>query len=320
VQPVRIPDLGRRFDVSLTISWTTFSDVKEYRLYRSPKPDMQAGQEKLLATIPAGTTQYTDDGSKSTSSDEYLPVGSLGVWHQPDSSITLNTARVKHGLRSAIDPNDPDTAYIYVAGGEDSAGVPLDSIEKITINGDADNKRSQSLGGATVSSRTMSSARTEIGTMLANINNANNLASDDDKYFYAGGGEPAAGSTSDQIDYWKIAGGTGDLGTTQSTTQPFLRSRSGFTSTIANNTALAFGGHNGAPDDNGDNSDPILSDGDFDGWNSLGGIDMVPRYRHGKTSFVGFFYLGGGINDADNDGNFDTLDSMEYSVIGTTRR
>jgi hypothetical protein len=308
-QPVYIPDL-QNYDVTVDIEWSTFTNVDEYRVYRSPDPGLASGEERLLGTTQAGTTSFTDDGTNTTSSDTYLPVGALGKWH---SVGTLNTARARHGVQSVIDPNNPDTAYIYALGGRSAAGTAVNSIEKITILGDENTKRAQSVDSVTTSTRTLSAAREELDAMVATPANSSNLSSGTAYLYSIGGEEPLGGGTTDTIDYWQIEGGTGDLQQRQTSTS-MQRQRSGFAATIANNVALAFGGQNGAPDSNGDLSSQIETNGNLPGWSSQGGISMTARHRLGRTSFVGFLYIGGGV------GNGGVLDSMEYAVIGSTRR
>ncbi len=311
VQPVYVPDL-QDYQVSVTLEWSTFTNVDEYRVYRSPSPDLAAGEEERLTTTGAGTTSVTDDGSMSTSGEAFVPVGSLGEWNQVG---TLNTPRARHGVQGVIDPSDPDTAYIYVLGGQDTTGtVTYDSIEKITILGDADVKRAQSVDAVATSSRALSAERTEIDAMVATPANSSNLSSGEAYLYSIGGEEPGGGGTTTEIDYWPLAGGTGDLGAIRDSTN-MQRARSGFAATIANNVSLAFGGHNGAPDSNGDISGEIETDGNLPGWSSQGGISMSERHRLGRTSFVGFLYLGGGVGTGGA-----VLETMEYAVIGTTRR
>jgi hypothetical protein len=310
-QPVYIPDL-QNYDVTVDIEWSTFTNVDQYRVYRSPDPNVAAGQERLLGTTQEGTTSFTDDGTNTTSSDDYLAVGALGKWH---SVGQLDRARARHGLQSVIDPNDPDTAYIYALGGRSTAaGTPVSSIEKITILGDEDTKRAQRVDSVTTSTRTLSEAREELDAMVATPGNSNNLSSGTVYLYSIGGEEPLAGGTTDTIEYWQVEGGTGNLKQRQTSTS-MQRKRSGFAATIANDVALAFGGQNGAPDSNGDKSSRIETNGNLPSWSSLGGISMTARHRLGRVSFVGYLYIGGGVDSGGT-----VFDSMEYAVIGSTRR
>lgn len=319
VQPVFVPNLGGRFDVRIKLTWSKFTNVKEYRVYRSPNPNMSVGEEKLLKVIPAGNTTYTDDGSDQTSSDSPLAVGSTGVWHQVGQ---LATARMKHGVRSVIDPTDPKKVYIYAVGGETGGNQRLDTIERVVINDpDPAVKRDQTVGGISTMGPKLSTARTELETMVATPQNASNLTANT-AHLYAVGGlgtrgpGPGGGGVKARktIDIFEISAGSGDLSARTGGTD-MLKARAGFGGTIANNYMLSFGGQNAAPDDTGDNSDPLTAGGDVTGWNSLGTIGMQPRYLLGRTSLVGFFYLGGGVTQGGG-----ILDTVEYSVVGTTRR
>lgn len=331
IQPVSIPDLSGRFAVQVELSWNAgdLSNVDEFRVYRTENPNETVGDEKLLETFPAGTTSFTDDvtDSGSFSSDQPLPVGSLGTWH--DTGETLSQARQKHGLQAVVDPNDPTNVYIYALGGEDDSNTPLDSIERITIqDSDPSTRRSQTITdvsapGDPADPPTMTSERTEVEALAATPTNSDVLAPGTG-YLYAAQGSEATGagtSGTTTVDSWEILFDSGgDLGTRRSETNT-SRKRAGHVGTIGSTFAFMLGGHRADLSSNVDKSgDPqsevgMTSTGGIGSWQSPGSVQMDPRYQFGGAAFVGFFYIGGG-----DDGSGGALNTVEYSIVGSTLR
>jgi len=324
VQPVSIPDLGGRFSVQVTISWdaSALSDIDEVRIYRTENPNGALGDGKLLDTVRPGTTSYTDDDTASFSSDQPIAVGALGQWHGVGQ--TLNTPRERHAVRGLIHPDDANSAYIYVLGGDNSSGSRLDSIERVEI-GDPDPTvpRTQSVTGVTDLTATdgssLSDTVVEPEAMIATPTNSDNLSSGE-AWLYATGGAGiggAGGSTnpSSNVEGWEITNTDGDLGSRNSYSD-MISGRAGHVGIVANNHVGNFGGPTGSSENTTDSSSAITSGtGDVGNWNSLSNINMDPRYQMGRTPLNGFLYIGGGVDNAGT-----TYDTVEYSVVGATSR
>lgn len=312
VQPVSVPDLSE-FNVQVTLDWnSSLNNVKEFRVYRTAKND-PVGTEQLLATFGPGTTQFTDDGTRSFSSDEPLPIGSTGQWRKVGD---LNTAREKHAMRGTVNPENENRAYIWVMGGENGSGA-LTSIERIQINdADTSTPRSQTVDSVDKIGD-LSTARTEAELSVATPQNADNLSSGDGFLYLTGGTTSVGGMATGDVISWPIDFTSGaSVGSPTNWAPPGLtKSRSGHIGTVANTYVIAASGQNGAPSSSGDNSQVIdPASGDPGNWNSLSGsVAIDSRFRAGREAFSGFLYIGGG-----DDGS-GAMSDVEWSVVGSTR-
>ncbi|HSP78372.1 MAG TPA: hypothetical protein VLQ93_07570, partial [Myxococcaceae bacterium] len=130
-ESVRVPANG-----SVSLSWAMpvgAPAVQEYRIYRSPEPNAVKGNEVYLATIPAPSTTYTDDGSVTPGAELPLPVGSLGVWVP---MAELGTPRFDAAATAVrVDANN---VFLYVAGGRSANTVAgtLSSTEEAVLGAD----------------------------------------------------------------------------------------------------------------------------------------------------------------------------------------
>lgn len=302
-QPVRIPFQG----VTLTLDWAPFANASEYRVYRTPMADMNAGEEELIATIPAGTTQFIDDGTSTTTVGETpLPIGALGEWH---SVATLATPRSFTQLAAAEDPDTPGIWYLYTIGGTDSTDTISGVTEYLTVTVDPATG-DQTAGAMSTATATLATPRTEHNVVVGTSENASLLTG---SVLYVLGGKQAVGPISRDTDYAAVPAG-GDIVAWTSTTSG-QRSRAGYASAMANNNIVNIGGQNGAPSGSADKQsvDPINAPA-LGTSSALGNTGMFgDRYLHGFTSFNGYLYVTGGqtaANAADS--------STAYSILGGT--
>jgi cysteine-rich repeat protein len=146
---------GRK--VQLTLFWEAVSNARSYRIYRTSNVNSAAGEERLLAEVPAGlgTPFFTDAGvvDIDVAAPAPLALGSLGSWNQVGS---LQVAREGAAVVAVPDPNVPGRTYLQILGGL-SAGAVLASAERATIVESAANR--QSLSGFTLTDGVLPVAR-----------------------------------------------------------------------------------------------------------------------------------------------------------------
>jgi len=297
-QPVFIPDLPQA--VVLQLGWPAFADAVSYRIYRSPMPDILFGQEELLAEIPATQTTFLDDGTGTTDpAGTALPIGALGRWHVVAS---LDTARHSHGVTTLVSPDGPNLRVIYAGGGIGAAGT-LSSLEAITIQ--VNGPRDQVVLG--VVGATLPQAKSELELVVADSSNASRVGGT--AYVYAMAGKGPGGSSDNTLSFAAIGMGglPGMFAPISATFNPF---RAGYAATIANNTVVAVGGQNGAPNNSGRDG-TIAANGDITGSTSLASTGMRERYLMGRATFGGFFYVLGG-----QTGTEAASATLDFSVLG----
>lgn len=302
-QPVRVPFAG----VDVTLDWTPYPNATEYRVYRSPMPDVTAGSEELLAVVPAGQTSFLDGGTATTDPAETpLPLGSLGEWH---SVGQLTAARHSHGVAVAVDPADADLYHLYAVGGTDGTSA-LTTLEKVSVT--AAGPRDQNVDDTNTSvTGTLATARTELSAVVGNAQTASNLSS---TYLYVLGGRSGGGIGglfSRTTDFGEVLAG-GDISGFGTTTE-LQRQRAGYAAAVANNNIVVACGQGGMPSNTADKM-PVNSDGTLGLSSALGDTGMLRnRYLPGFTSFAGLFYLAGGEDDMSAASN-----TIDYSILGGT--
>ncbi|MFP4599500.1 MAG: hypothetical protein ACLFVJ_14675 [Persicimonas sp.] len=313
-QPVSIP--LQLLQVELT--WPSFPDAVEYRVYRTDQPNQSVGTEELLAVVPAPSdgdpVTYTDSGFDSVDSGATpLPLGSVGVWHQPDDTngdpVALKQARYHHGVTSAPNPDDDDEHFVYATTGGDGNTV-FDDYEyfSVTVNG----PRDQSVSAVTQDdSNVLSTPRWRNPAVVATPLNSNLT----DSYVYVLGGEDANGSVTRRNDAALVnANGTLDTWEQVAGNQ---RDRFEYGAAVANNAVVTAGGGNNSTDENADSTEicdltSTCDPPELQGWNSLSQVDLRSRAQPGYVSFNGFFYMAGGYSH--NTGA--TLETTDYTVMG----
>jgi hypothetical protein len=298
-QPVRIPFQG----IDLLVAWTPYAGAESYRIYRSPIADAAAGQEELLAELPATATSYIDNGSIATVAEYPLPLGSLGEWHDV---LSLAAPRHSHGQTLAVDPANPSLFHIYVVGGTNSAGGLLNSVERVsvTVNGPKD----QTLVTAPVTA-TIGTARTELQALTANPDVASFISSGN--YVFALGGRTAAQFSKAQ-EYALVQAG-GDLLNFTATSEMQVN-RAGYGAAVANNNIVVACGQNGSPNSSAHKSAFLQTTApELGGSSSLSNVNLQNRYLLGSVSFGGVMYAVGGQDSASAASR-----TMDYSTLGGT--
>ncbi|QDG53097.1 hypothetical protein FIV42_20815 [Persicimonas caeni] len=314
-QPVSIP---LNF-LKVELTWASFPDAVEYRVYRTATPDQPVGTEELLATVPApqngGPVTYTDTGADTpTTGATPLPLGSLGAWHQPTDTagnpLALDVARYHHGVTFAPDPDTPGQYFVYAAGGGDGTSVFGDyEYFAVTVNGPRDQAVSPVTQDAT---NVLSIARWKMPALAATPQNS--LVTD--SYVYVMGGDQ--GGTVTRRNEAALVNPDGSLGAwTQ--VDDNQRSRAEYGAAIANNAVAVAGGDAGSTNTTADSSEICnpaegCTAPDLVGWNSLSQVNLRLRALPGYVSYNGFFYLTGGYDT----GTGAVLDTTDYSVLGGT--
>lgn len=217
---LRLPTLSGGRQVTVDLSWTTVTGAVGYRLYRSVA-NGAGGSETLIAdttgTLPgtvvcSSAIQCTDLGATPDGANRPLPIGSTGKW----SAIaqTMGMKRQGAGVTFALDPMNAAKGYLYVFGGLDATGTPLDSYEFLTIvlngNGSHDTTGGWTAGGANV----LTGARWKVGGFsLSNRDTTKVLVNKG--FVWAGPGIDNAATPAQvgNLDGAEITAGTGVLST-----------------------------------------------------------------------------------------------------------
>lgn len=275
----------------LTLFWSEVTGATEYRVYRSPAPDLASGSEELLATVAAPSREYEDDGSATPSGGSPLPTGAWGEWV---SLPSLGTLRSGLGLGMAEDPTTAGTFYLYAIGGDTGSG-PVASYEllSITVAGDG----TQTVGSAWVAGTTsLSSGRSLLGVYSVDFFSAPASVPLGTSYLYAVGGIDAGGSASSE-SWAPLVEAGGQLGAFASidTLNP---ANAGFAHMAGNGFLYLFGGGPPPPVRSFARSAEVCTGGGcapgLDNWNAQGFSITVPRYRaDGAIESAHLFVVGG---------------------------
>jgi len=265
----------------LTLFWEPVPGARGYRVYRSPMPDMDFGNELLLAEVDGGDTTSYEDVTGTPSGQSPRPLGATGEWVELAS---MSTARSSAAVTAAQDPADPSTWYIYAFGGNDGSGN-LNTWERLDVSRTADG--SWTSGTWTDGNNQISAARSELGVWSMTHIDAPVIPDDGTTVIYVGGGD---GSTN--VDAAVVQAG-GDMGT-WSAVDGMSPPRQGYGAVGGAGFILAFGGSG----DGGVSAElemggtpPTLRN-----WNNEGNKLNAPRYLPGATRESAFIYIVGGEN------------------------
>jgi large repetitive protein len=285
--PVQLPSLtGARLDVS--VSWAPVPHAARYRVYRSPAAGATVGTEQVIAEVAAPATRFTDTGvSTPVSTDNPLPIGSLGAW--TDLGAQLSVPREGPGVAWGLDPADPTKAYLYVLGGRKDASTALSSIEVLPIALNADGTQTPA-GAFTLSTRSLSAARWQLGAAQATSERSPNVPAGT-TYVYALSGVSATGMAVANAEVATVQAG-GDLSAPVPVSQLH---RAGYGVAVAGDYVFAFGGLQDVPDTTiqsaqiSPTAPPALVN-----WNNEG-VTMSPaRLLPGASVSGAFIYVAGG--------------------------
>ena len=135
-------------------------------------------------------TSWSDTCAVGDTSQTPKGPGSIGEWRAFNS---LNTARSFHCAALAYDPEtDPEFYYLYVAGGLNASGEPLDSIEYIKVR--KEGPKDQTTGAWKVSENTLGTARYGCGAYTVDAT-AHSVVDVDESWLYFAGGATSTGTT-----------------------------------------------------------------------------------------------------------------------------
>jgi hypothetical protein len=299
--PVRLPDLGaRKFRV--TVKWRVVPGATRYRVYRSPSSGATVGTEQVIGEVMPPTTELEDTGAAAISSDNPLPVGSLGVF--TTLPATLSVAREGAGVAAAVDPADASRHYLYAIGGRQNVTTALASHEFLAITVAADGSQTPA-SAFTAGTRSLDTARWQLAATPATRDVSTRIPAGS-TYIYALSGLAANGMTMvSQADAALVEVG-GQLG---GWTSLRTMNRAGYAAITAGDFVFAFGGGNAAPDlsiisgeicgPSVGGCGPVASQvpPNIANWNA-GQTMLAARYLTGGLLSGAFIYVVGGVTVA----------------------
>ena len=168
-------------------------------VYRSPAADAASGTEELL-TILGNVTEFTDMGGATSTNIGILPQGSLGSWTTMPS---MNVPRESACIAKARHPSDPTKYFIYVAGGLDMSGNPVDSIEFLEVTQLSEHDH-EVASAWVMNTLTLGEARSECGSFVVDQEN-NQYLNADEIYVYFGPGTDATGGVSQWMEAGQVS-------------------------------------------------------------------------------------------------------------------
>ena len=300
--PIQVPAVANEGGglIQVTLYWKPFANAQKYRIYRSPKVNDPAGQERLLAEVNDSAMMlqsYVDTGSPTPTGLAPLPIGATGSWRLL-ATAPLLTARLGAGVAAAVDPADATRFYLYAAGGNSgtpSAPTPLKSVEFLPIT-ISNGGNTQTFTSFTAATSQMSSNRWLVGALAATQSNNSLIMPAGTTYLYVASGSTTGITTLDgNIDVAQVLAG-GQLGTFGNAGSTGLR-RPGYGSTLVNNQLMGFGGFGGAGASTSSDTATLKSATSLNNFNALGnGALTQPRALQGTAIESAFIYQLGGAN------------------------
>ncbi|MFT7520100.1 MAG: hypothetical protein ACI9MC_002244 [Kiritimatiellia bacterium] len=270
------------------LHWRPVEGAASYRVYRTKNADDLPGNETLLAEVT--DPQFEDTGASEPDGTTLpLPHGSLGAWHAVSS---LTTERESGCVGVAVDPEpDPARVWLYAAGGRDSGGTELRTIERvdIEIRGPAHHV----FGTWKDAGVTLSQARYRCGGMSVG-SRLHSVVDDDETWLFFAGGIASRKATG-TVDVGRL-GEDGDL-LEWSTTTPLKPARAGFAKASASDYLYVFGGHQGGPSTSGASA-YLETIPELKNWNSLGTSLSVARLLPGSAQESAVLIVVGGSTDS----------------------
>jgi hypothetical protein len=237
--PILIPG-GIPSAVVPTIHWKPLQGVVEWRVYRSPTPGLPAGSEVLVAVVDAVEHSFVDTGAVAQEGVVPRASGDLGAWH---ALPALNQARAGLGVAYALDPEDPDAAYLYAVGGLGAGGAPLATYEVLELNA-ATGAPAPGAQWTEVLDNTLAVGRWQHALFVVDAAATSHVTADE-VWLFAGPGLGAGGEPVSNVDGARVlAGGLLSAWTPSSSLDPpFV----GCGYAAAANQLWAFGGQNASP-------------------------------------------------------------------------
>ena len=285
--------------IQVVLSWSKPADaqgselpnVAGYRIYRTPMVNGKSGGEVLIATVPANTLKFTDDGTTTPGMESPLPLGTTG---KPASLANMAVARKGLAAAAAFEPNPDPTVknkfYVYALMGQDSGGAALGSYEYLPVNILPNGHQVADVAWKQ-GSQSSATGRHQLGAWLADAT-VSNLIPFPDTYVYVGGGMLANGTLTGKVEAGKVAPG-GDLGAFNDTPKDFSSNSAGYGVCGANDQLFVFGGQGGAPSSGAKSAKlvappPSLAN---NAWNAEGLNMTDSRYLMGSAVQSAFIFL-----------------------------
>ncbi|MFH1465323.1 MAG: hypothetical protein ABIO70_13130 [Pseudomonadota bacterium] len=282
---VTLPDSRAGWAVALC--WSAVEGAAGYRLFRGAEPDAPSGEVAWLMDVGAEGLCFQDEGDAVEPSVVPLPDGALGAWA---ALAELNEARAAPCVAVAADPRlDPEAWHLYAAGGLDTSGQPLDSIEALQITVELEDFHSA--GVWEVLPERLSEARARCGGYTVD-ERLHTVVDPGESWVIFAGGETAT-HTVGTLDVGRVEAG-GAL-SDWDTGHDLTPARAGFGLAAASDFLYAFGGSQGQPSDGGVSG--ALEAGaplDVHNWNSLGTSLSEPRYLPGAAQESAVIFVLGG--------------------------
>lgn len=325
---IQLPDLSPNL-VHLTLRWDHVPNAVEYRIYRTKAPGGIAGDEVLLAEMPALTDlgnivddggtplarqSFLDDGVDNSAVDALdpanlpLPDGSLGVWHEVG---LLSTEREGAAIVAVPDPADSSRYYLYVAGGLDADGNVVTTIERTSIVAATTSSQVLDPGGF-VEQTTSMTGRWLIGAVYMDDRRSTligaSTGNENEVWLYVlPGDDPNAGGGGDigEVSAFLVdvadgvsdgvgVDGDGSLSAENDALDAPGPKYAGYGYVADHNYIHLLGAQTGGPSQSG-NETPLDPAGPplLDGWNA--GTNLLePRFLHGVAYQSAFVFLLGG--------------------------
>ena len=316
--PIQIPVVASEGGTGLlqvTLYFKQFTNAQKYRIYRSPKVNDAAGQEKLLAEVTdsgMALQNFVDTGNTTPAGQAPLPIGSTGSW-QKLTAAPLLTARLGAGVAAAQDPSDSTKWYLYAAGGSSgtpSAPTALKSVEFLPIT-ISNNGNTQTFATWTAATSQMSSGRWLLGALAATQANNSIISPAGSTYLYVASGSTTSITNLDgNIDVGLVQAG-GQLAAFTAAGSTGAK-RPGYGSTLVNNQLMAFGGFGGGGTaSNNSDTATLKTSTTLNNFNALGsGALLQPRALQGTAIESAFIYQLGGASAGVNTAQVSTEQSI----------
>jgi hypothetical protein len=280
---VTLPDVG---GLGVDLAWEPMVGAVGYRVYRSPT----AGDTDEEWVGDTTDTHLFDDGLPTTPDYAPLAAGALGAWV---ALPALDTPRAGACAAIASDPEpDPVRVYLYVAGGEDAAGDPLDTVEVLDVVIVAPAEHQD--GAWADAGVTLTDPRSGCGAWTVDAAR-HSVVDAETTWLYFGGGEGPS-RTVGTVDAGLVgSGGVFDEWTEIDSMSP---ARAGYGAAAGSNFLYAFGGSQGAPSTSGVSAelgdDPMP---EVHNWNNLGTSLAEARVYPGSAQESAVIFVFGGETD-----------------------
>ena len=273
--------------LGVTLTWDSVDDAVGYRVYRSPA----AGDTTLEWVADTVDTSFFDDGLATDPSLTPLPAGALGEWI---ALPEMASARSSPCASWTADPEpDPVRVHLFVAGGLDESGEPLDSVERLDITiVTAGEHETDTWVDAGV---TLTEARSQCGAWTVD-STRHSVVDEGEAWLYFGGGltDTRAVGT---VDAGRVE--VGGVFSEWDEIDSMSPARAGFGVTSASDFLYGFGGQQGAPSTGGVSGElgeePMP---DVRNWNSLGVSLTEARYLAGSAQESAVVVQAGGETDS----------------------